>query len=111
MEIPGNPVVSEVVLAADVVVGSEGTVPEDDVQKSPFHLSTIFKETLPLQHTKGEVHRFSVVATEKSNCVRCLLRCTSQGPTEKKKNSVKTRDNPEAAPQIASPKPIPEIQP
>jgi hypothetical protein len=48
LEIPGNPIVSEVVLAVDVMVGSKGTVPEDDVQKSPFHLSTIFKEILPL---------------------------------------------------------------
>jgi hypothetical protein len=83
LEIPGNLVVSKVVLTVDVVVGSEGTVSEDDVQKSPFHLSTIFKETLPLRLTKGEVHHFSMVAAEKSNCVRCLLRCTPQGPAEK----------------------------
>jgi hypothetical protein len=54
--------VSEVVLAADVVVRSEGNVPEDDIQESPFHLSTIFNKILPLRHTQGEVDCYSVVA-------------------------------------------------
>jgi hypothetical protein len=103
LQVPGDPVVCEVVLTADVHADSEDDMPENDIEESPFHISSIVQHTALFQQAEREVDGLPVIPIVEPNTVRDIAWAASRRPAnrkvQRKNNRHLLRDSPRDSPQ------------
>jgi hypothetical protein len=110
LQVPGDLIVCEVVLTADVYAGSEDDMPENDIEESPFHVSSIVQHTAPFQQVEREVNGLLVILVVEPNTVRGFAWAASRRPTNIKVQCKNNRHLPRDSPRD-SPRYYPEIAP
>jgi hypothetical protein len=84
LQVPGDPVVCEVVLTVDVHASSEDDMPENDIKESPFHISSIVQHTAPFRQAEREVDGLPVIPAVEPNTVRGIAWVASRRPANRK---------------------------
>jgi hypothetical protein len=68
----------------DVQANSEDNMPENDIEESPFHISSVVQYIAPFRQAEKEVNSLPVIPAEEPNTVRGIAWVASQRPANRK---------------------------